>query len=183
MPKSNVSAFNLPNALTSLRILSIPFFASMLIYRQHRWALVVFVLASISDALDGLIARLTKKQTRLGQFLDPTADKFLLITSFILFSYYGWVPTWLTIGIITRDVIVVVGWGLFYLVHHVAFVKPSFMGKFAIAFQMVLVAYVLLKINFPEILPEPTLIVWVTASATIASGLHYIYRGFKYTSE
>ncbi|MEO5357161.1 MAG: CDP-alcohol phosphatidyltransferase family protein [Nitrospirae bacterium YQR-1] len=164
------------------RIVAIPFFAALLIYREYRWALIIFVLASITDALDGLIARLMKKQTQLGKFLDPTADKFLLVTSYVLFSYYGWIPTWLTICIISRDLIVVVGWGLLYMVHHVVFVKPSVFGKSAIAFQMVLVAYVLLKINFQSYFPNPKLLVIATAVLTVVSGLHYLYKGFMYSN-
>ncbi|QWR76823.1 CDP-alcohol phosphatidyltransferase family protein [Candidatus Magnetomonas plexicatena] len=183
MEKLNTSVLNVPNVLTMLRIVAIPFFAALLIYGEYRWALIIFVLAAITDALDGLIARLTKKQTQLGRFLDPTADKFLLVTSYVLFSFYGFIPTWLTICIISRDLIVVVGWVLLYMVRHVVFVMPSVYGKFAIAFQMVLVAYVLLKINFQGIFPDPKLLIIATAVLTVVSGLHYLYKGFIYTNE
>ncbi|MBF0465530.1 MAG: CDP-alcohol phosphatidyltransferase family protein [Nitrospirae bacterium] len=183
MEKPNTAVLNVPNVLTMLRIVAIPFFAALLIYAQYRWALIIFVAASITDALDGLIARLTKKQTQLGKFLDPTADKFLLITSYVLFSFYGFIPTWLTICIISRDLIVVVGWGLLYMVRHVVFIMPSVYGKFAIAFQMVLLAYMLLKINFRGVFPDPKLLVIVTAVLTVVSGLHYLYKGFMYANE
>ncbi|MBF0517993.1 MAG: CDP-alcohol phosphatidyltransferase family protein, partial [Nitrospirae bacterium] len=172
-----MGVLNIPNTLTLLRIVAIPFFATTLIYGRYDIALVVFVLASITDALDGLIARVTRKQTKLGQFLDPLADKILLITSFILFSIYGWVPTWLTISIISRDLIVVVGWMLFYLIHQMIFIKPSILGKSAIAAQMLLLAYILLKINFRTLLPDPVILVWLTTVLTVASGLHYIIKG------
>ncbi|MBF0553167.1 MAG: CDP-alcohol phosphatidyltransferase family protein [Nitrospirae bacterium] len=175
-----MGVLNIPNTLTLLRIVAIPFFASTLIYRRYDIALAVFVLASITDALDGLIARVTKKQTKLGQFLDPMADKFLLITSFILFAIYGWVPAWLTISIISRDLIVLLGWVLFYLIHHVVFIRPSVLGKSAIAAQMILLAYILLRINFGHLLPDQTVLIWVTAILTVASGLHYIIKGLVY---
>jgi cardiolipin synthase len=176
-----MSVLNIPNTLTLLRIVAIPFFASTLIYGKYDIALAVFILASITDALDGLIARVTKKQTKLGQFLDPLADKILIITSFILFALYGWIPTWLTISIISRDLIVIVGWMLFYLIHQVVFIKPSILGKSAIAAQMVLLAYILLRINFRELLPDPAALIWITAILTAASGLHYIVKGLMYT--
>ncbi|MCG6553400.1 MAG: CDP-alcohol phosphatidyltransferase family protein [Candidatus Magnetominusculus sp. LBB02] len=177
-----MDVLNIPNTLTLLRIVAIPFFAAMMIYHRYDIALAVFVLASITDALDGLIARVTNKQTKLGQFLDPMADKFLLITSFILFTIYGWIPAWLTISIISRDLIVLVGWMLFYLIHHVVFIRPSMLGKSAIAAQMVLLAYVLLRINFQALLPDPALLVWVTTILTVASGLYYIVKGLMYTN-
>ncbi|MBF0458108.1 MAG: CDP-alcohol phosphatidyltransferase family protein [Nitrospirae bacterium] len=177
-----MGVLNIPNTLTLLRIVAIPFFASTLIYHRYDIALLVFILASVTDALDGLIARVTKKQTKLGQFLDPMADKILIITSFILFSIYGWVPTWLTISIISRDLIVVVGWMLFYLIHGVMFTRPSVLGKSAIAAQMVLLAYILLRINFHGLLPDPAILVWVTTILTVASGLHYILKGLVYTN-
>ncbi|MBF0567554.1 MAG: CDP-alcohol phosphatidyltransferase family protein [Nitrospirae bacterium] len=177
-----MGVLNIPNTLTLLRIVAIPFFASTLIYKRYDIALALFVMASVTDALDGLIARVTNKQTKLGQFLDPMADKFLLITSFILFAIYGWVPTWLTISIISRDLIVLLGWGLFYMIHHVVFIRPSILGKSAIAAQMILLAYILLRINFRELLPDQTVLIWVTAILTVASGLYYIVKGLIYTN-
>jgi cardiolipin synthase len=178
--KIDKNALNLPNALTLLRILCIPLLVTVLIYGMHRAALAVFVLAAVTDALDGLIARLYNMQTPLGQFLDPLADKFLLVTSYILFSIYGWVPAWLTIIIISRDMIVVVGWFLIYMIHNVTLSKPTMMGKSAIAMQLVLAAYVILKINVGQAMPDPSPLIWAAAAATIASGLHYIYRGFTF---
>jgi cardiolipin synthase len=180
--KIDKNVVNLPNALTLLRILCIPFLVTALIYGMHRTALLVFVLAAVTDALDGLIARLANMQTPLGQFLDPLADKFLLTTSYILFAIYGWVPAWLTIIIITRDLIVVVGWFLIYMIHHVTLTKPTMLGKSAIAMQLVLAAYVIFKINVGASMPDPAPLIWAAAAATIASGLHYIYRGFKFNN-
>ena len=180
--KIDKNAINFPNALTLLRILCIPLLVTTLIYGMHRAALVVFVLAAMTDALDGLIARLYNMQTPLGQFLDPLADKFLLTTSYILFAIYGWVPTWLTIIIITRDLIVVVGWFLIYMIHNVTLSKPTLMGKSAIAMQLVLAAYIILRINVGASMPDPAPLVWAVAAATIASGLHYIYRGFTFNN-
>ncbi len=171
-----MQVLNLPNTLTIVRIIAIPVFVTNLIYRHYFIALLIFIFASITDILDGLIARLTKQQTELGKILDPLADKFILTTSYILFSIYGWIPTWLTISIISRDLIVVIGWFLLYIIHHMTF-NPSLIGKFAITFQFILVAYILLKINFEGIFDKIDILIWITALLTIISGLQYIYKG------
>jgi len=173
---------NLPNILTLFRIIAIPVFVSNLIYRNYRIALFIFIFASITDVLDGFIARLAKQQTELGKILDPLADKFLLITSFVLFSMYGWIPAWLTIGIISRDLIVVIGWFLIYMIHHLT-ISPTVLGKSAIASQLILAAYILMRINFEGIFPDPDLLIGITAFITITSGLQYIYKGFNLFNE
>jgi cardiolipin synthase len=110
MPGTQV--LNLPNMLTMTRIVLIPVFITTIIYGRYELALYLFVFSSLTDALDGLLARLRDQRTPLGAFLDPLADKFTLVTSFVLFSYYGWIPKWLTITVISRDVIIVTGWML-----------------------------------------------------------------------
>ncbi|KJU84484.1 CDP-diacylglycerol/glycerol-3-phosphate 3-phosphatidyltransferase, partial [Candidatus Magnetobacterium bavaricum] len=88
-------------------------------------ALWLFVFASVTDILDGLIARLARQQTELGRFLDPIADKLLLVTSYVVFAYYGWVPVWLTVGILLRDLTLVAALATFYLVYKFVFIRPS----------------------------------------------------------
>ena len=101
-----MKVLNIPNIITFIRIVIIPVFVTALIYRRYDYALFLFIAAAVSDALDGLLARITKQKTKLGAFLDPLADKSLLVTSFVLFSVYGWIPMWLTIIVISRDLIV-----------------------------------------------------------------------------
>lgn len=134
----------------------------------------------MTDALDGLLARLTDQKSQLGAFLDPLADKFLLVTSLILFSLYGWIPTWLTITVMSRDIIVTVGWIVMYLMYHTMRIEPSLVGKLASASQVLLVAYVLLTVNFRD-LPEPgDWVIRCVAALTVVSGLHYAYRAVKH---
>ncbi len=173
---------NLPNTITILRIVAIPVFVTNLVYKNYLSALFIFILAAITDALDGLIARITGQQTVLGKILDPLADKFLLITSFVLFTIYGWIPPWLTICIISRELIVVIGWFLIYTFYHVS-ISPSVSGKVAIAVQLLLVAYILVKINIQVILPEPSLLIWASAFLAVASGFHYVYKGLTLIGE
>ncbi len=176
-----MGVLNLPNTLTIARIVIIPVFITTIIYKRYDYALYLFAIAALTDTLDGLFARLKNQKTALGRFLDPLADKFLLVTSFILFSIYGWIPKWLTITVISRDIIVIIGWMLLYLITHTSRVEPTILGKAAIAMQLILLAYVLLDINIRFLPDIPAPLLWTTAGLTILSGLQYIYRGFKLT--
>jgi cardiolipin synthase len=184
MTKSLAQLKNIPNMITLTRIVLIPVFVTALVYQHYDWALGLFVIASLTDMLDGFMARLTDQKTKLGAFLDPLADKVLLLTSFILFAVYGWVSTWLTICVISRDLIVVMGWVLVCLTSNDSRVAPTMAGKAAIASQLILIAYVLLAINLPE-LPDhsPEFAEWIVAALTIYSGLQYIYRGLTRNAE
>jgi cardiolipin synthase len=182
-----MKVLTIPNIITFIRIVIIPVFVIALTYQRYDYALAFFAIAAVSDALDGLLARVTKQKTQLGAFLDPLADKFLLVTSFILFSIYGWIPKWLTITVISRDMIVTLGWLLLSLIYGRIKVEPSLTGKAAIATQLALIAYNLLSLNnvnipLPEEWPEEWM-AWVVASLTTASGLQYIYRGLRHASE
>lgn len=176
-----MSVVNIPNTLTVTRIIIIPGFVTAIIYGRHRLALYLFILASVTDLLDGLLARLTNQKTELGTFLDPLADKFLLVTSFILFSVYGWIPKWLTITVISRDLIVVTGWLLLTLIYNKSKVEPVLLGKAAIAAQLILLAYVLLSISVASVPPVPDGLLLLTAALTAVSGIQYIFKGLKLT--
>ncbi len=176
-----MGVLNLPNTITIARIVIIPLFITAVIYKRYDYALYLFVTAALTDTLDGLIARLTNQKTVFGTFLDPLADKFLLVTSFILFSMNGWLPKWLTITVISRDIIVIIGWVLIYLTTHISNVQPTITGKAAIAMQLIVLCYVLLTVNIVSLPKMPDVLILVTAALTIISGLHYIYRGLKLT--
>jgi cardiolipin synthase len=173
---------NLPNTLTIARIVLIPLFVISIVYYRYDYALYLFAVAALTDMFDGLVARLKKQKTVLGTFLDPLADKFLLVTSFILFSIYGLIPTWLTITIISRDIIVITGWVVLYLITHNAKVEPTITGKAAIMFQLILICYILFEMNIPSLPKADLFLIRTTAIFTIISGLHYIYRGLKQTN-
>ncbi|MCL5024165.1 MAG: CDP-diacylglycerol--glycerol-3-phosphate 3-phosphatidyltransferase [Nitrospirae bacterium] len=173
---------NLPNTLTMTRIVLIPLFVTSVIYNRYGYALSLFLIAALTDMFDGLIARLKSQRTAFGTFLDPLADKFLLVTSFILFAIYDKVPKWLTITIISRDVIIVTGWVVLHLVTHTAKVETSQLGKTAIALQLVLICYVLVNLNIPFLPGIGAYLIWAAAVFTILSGLHYIYRGLTQTN-
>ena len=170
---------NLPNALTVARIIIIPVFVTAIIYKKHQHAFFLFVLAALTDLLDGYIARVTDQKTALGTFLDPLADKLLLTSSFILFSFNAWIPLWLTITVISRDIIVVIGWLLLYMITHDVKIEPVLLGKAAIAFQLVTLALVLLSVNMPSISVPKEFLFAVTAALTALSGIQYAYKGLR----
>ncbi len=170
----------IPNILTMARIVLIPVFVSALMYQRYDFSLLIFTVAALTDLLDGMIARAKNQQTELGRFLDPVADKFLLVTSFVLLAIYGFVPKWLSIVVISRDVIIITGWLIVFFITHRAKVEPSFLGKISNAMQLTLVAYILLYINLNRgYLPEPKPLEIFTALLTVVSGLQYLYRGLK----
>lgn len=174
-----MGVLNIPNTLTITRIVIIPVFITSIIYKRYDYALYLFIFAALTDVFDGLCARLTNQKTALGTFLDPLADKFFLVTTFIVLSVNKLIPKWLTITVISRDIIIIIGWLLLYLVSNISRVEPSLLGKTTIWVQSFLIAYILLDINI-HFLPDYTNILYlVTAGFTMLSGFHYIYRGLK----
>ncbi len=177
-----LKVLNIPNTLTIARIVIIPIFITSIMYNQYFYALILFIIAALTDLLDGLFARLADQKTPLGTFLDPLADKFLLISSFIIFSVNGWIPKWFTVIVISRDLIVVIGFFLLYMITSAVKIEPVFLGKLAIAVQLFILAYVLLNINIITLPPVHDVFFVVSAALTAISGLQYIYKGFKLTS-
>jgi cardiolipin synthase len=171
---------NLPNFLTLIRILTIPFFLVYLTYHRYGEALIIFVIGGVTDFLDGLTARLMNQKTPLGAYLDPVADKLLVITSFVMLSSIGGVPMWLAVVVVSRDIFILLGYGIIYLlVEERLQIKPTRLGKFCTLLQLLTVGVALLLLHDPAIL-DPLirgLLIGVTALVTVASGLQYLYRG------
>ena len=174
---------NLPNLLTITRILLLPFFAVTLIYGEYGYALMVFAAAAISDILDGLIARITKQITYFGSILDPVADKFFLITSFILMTAYGLIPKWFTIVVISKDLIVIAGCFILYFVTDTLEIEPSIVGKISSGCQFSLVGLVLVSLNMDNGFIVPAALYIAVAILTAAAGLDYVYKGMKQGTE
>jgi len=170
---------NLPNTITLVRVVLIPVFIGLMSYGYYRIALMVFVVACLTDALDGLIARLTNTKTELGAFLDPMADKLLIVSSFVTLALLGKIPAWLVIIVISRDVILVLGSLVIYFTGHSLTIQPSILGKITTFCQLVVVTItlVLIAYGFRSAFQQGTY--WVTAGVTIASGVQYIQRGMK----
>ncbi len=174
---------NLPNFLTLIRILTIPFFLIYLAYHRYGEAFVVFVLGGITDFLDGLTARLMNQQTAIGAYLDPVADKLLVITSFVMLGLIEGVPMWLAVVVVSRDVLLILGYGIIYLlVEERLQAKPSWIGKCSTMLQLLTLGTALALLADPELFGDfgdwmMNGLIALTALATIASGVQYIYRG------
>jgi cardiolipin synthase (CMP-forming) len=172
---------NLPNFLTLIRILSIPFFLVYLSYHRYLEALIIFIIGGITDFLDGLAARLMKQQTPLGAYLDPIADKLLVITSFIVLGVIGGIPMWLAITVVSRDVLIITGYGIIvFLTDERPEVKPSLIGKFSTLLQLLTLGVALALLHNPKLMNPWMRDVFIgsTAVLTVLSGVQYIYRGF-----
>lgn len=133
-----------PNQLTLLRLIFVPFVVIALVERHPRLALALFVIAGISDVLDGLLARVLRQQTYLGQYLDPIADKFLLSTMFLALSFERQIPWYVTVLVFSRDLGILLVGGLLYATNTVRDLRPSIWGKANTAVQVATVLAVLM---------------------------------------
>jgi len=171
----------LANWLTILRILLIPIFVSFLVYRWPTAALVVFCLASLTDTLDGYIARTRGSQTRLGAFLDPLADKLLLTASFVTLTYLHprLLPFWITVTVLSRDLLLILGTAVIHIAGGQVHPTPTWLGKTSTGLQMATILAALLVLTIQMDPRVKTVLVWVTAGFTVASGVQYLYQGTK----
>jgi cardiolipin synthase len=182
LQRTGETGLTLPNALTVLRIILVPFIVGTLSYGYYGYSLAIFAIAGVTDLLDGLLARLKRQKTNLGALLDPVADKALLVSSFVTLTILGWIPTWLTIIVISRDIILITGNLGIYILTGDLKISPSILGKLTTASQVLLVALVLIMVNFGDNPLPPSIFLWVTGILTVSSALHYIYVGFKMVS-
>ena len=134
---------NLPNLLTILRIALLPFFLFFLVDGRYGAALTVFFVGSISDALDGFVARKFHQVTELGKMLDPAADKLFLLSSFITFYLLDLIPLWFFIIGIAKDLVILSGSAFIYLKDVKFDIEPTFAGKVSTALQMATVLLIL----------------------------------------
>ena len=168
---------NLPNFITIIRIGSIPLFIFLLVHDYDMYALYLFILVGVSDALDGFIARTWNLKTRLGSYLDPIADKFLLLSSFITLVLLSKIEGWITLIVVGRDILLgILGIILLKFIDLRTYkIRPSVIGKVTTVMQIITILLVLSG-NKGTLF---SVILWITAFATISSGLHYIYRESK----
>src|SRR6202000_487130 len=118
-----------PNQLTLLRMMFLPFIVIHLVSGHYRWALILFVIAGMSDGLDGLLARMLKQQTMLGQYLDPIADKLLLSTTFLVLSILHKIPWKYTVMVFSRDISILLASAVLYTIAGLRDFAPSIFGK------------------------------------------------------
>jgi len=164
----------------------IPVFASLLFYGKSEWALAVFLIAGISDGIDGFVARRYNQQSELGTILDPIADKLLMTTAFIVLAMKGVlgevkhlpVPFWVTAAVIGRDVLIVVVAGAINIMTGFKGFKPSWLGKASTLVQVIAVTLILVAAVTRQSFYLPTVYTIVVLLA-VASGFHYIFHVSK----
>lgn len=174
---------NIANKISTFRILSVPFFIACLVYYAPQktylkdLALAIFILGVISDGLDGFIARKAKIQSKAGRILDPLGDKLLLMSAFIFLSPMSRLglkfPLWVSFIVISRDLIIIMGAVVIYMVKQSIDVYPTKWGKSTTIFQMLSVICVLLQWKLAA------LVWWPAVIFTVISGIDYVKRGFK----
>lgn len=173
--------FTIANQITLLRLLLIPAFVLMLLYGEFGWALATFVTAGITDALDGVAARTIGQKSELGAWLDPAADKLLLVTTFTMLTLpniglVNRLPLWLTVLVVSRDVGIVLTVAIVSLALGPRTFRPSPLGKAATAI-FILTCVIVMFFNYlghPSVWVDVA--IWVSLVITLASGVDYVWR-------
>jgi len=174
--------WTIPNMLTVSRILMTPGIVMAFADRRFDIAWMLFALAGLTDALDGALARILKQRSSFGAMLDPLADKILLDTSFICLALQDWIPNWLAVLVVSRDVFIVGGLALLQYsgVDVKRGIKPVWFSKCATLAQILLVLLIMVEHSLAVSYPGLGLgLVATVAVLTAASGVYYVNLGFK----
>jgi cardiolipin synthase (CMP-forming) len=166
---------NLPNLLSLFRLFLTAFFIVSILHDRFRLALFFFVLQSVSDLLDGFLARIMEQKTPLGAYLDPMADKVMLASSYIVLFYKGIVPFWLVSIVLVRDIVITTGFWFLLRISPERQPRPSLISKTTTVFQMLTVVYVLWSVARSWNL----FFFYSTAGLCVVSGLQYIFVGYN----
>jgi cardiolipin synthase (CMP-forming) len=169
--------WTVPNQITFLRLGFLPVFLMLIAYDHYRWALLVLVVSGLSDGFDGLLARSLNQRSALGAYLDPIADKLLLSSSFVLLAFKKQLAWWLTILVLSRDVLILIVAVVILLVSGYRPFPPSIYGKLTTASEIILVFLVVLGAAYPEyhIGVLYHFLVYTVAVLSVVSGFHYSF--------
>ena len=175
---------NIPNIITIIRILLVPVIIWLLISDEFVPAFVAFIVAAASDAADGALARATHTQSEVGAYLDPLADKLLLVSTFTALGITKQIPTWLVITVISRDILIVGGLMLAWVLDRPVKVKPLWVSKVTTVLQLFFIGLILVQLAFvvaPHGLIEAS--AFLVAGLTLVSGLAYMKQWIAHMSE
>ncbi len=166
---------NIPNIITLARMMMTPLAVSMIVSQRFFPAFSIFVLAGVSDAIDGFIAKHFNLRTELGAYLDPLADKALLISIYVSLAIYAGLPAWLAITVVSRDIMILVAVLVSWLLEKPVEIRPVWESKFNTAAQIALAGFAL-GVRAYGLNPQPlqTYLEWAVAATTLASGGVYI---------
>ncbi|TPN79645.1 CDP-alcohol phosphatidyltransferase family protein [Mesorhizobium sp. CU2] len=173
----------IPNMITIMRLLLVPAVVLAMLQSLWGWAFAGFLVAGISDGVDGFIARRFNQFSRLGAYLDPVADKLLLVTVFVVMGFAGELPLWLVVTMVSRDGLIVCAVLLSSVMSHPVEVKPLYVSKANTAAQIVLAALVLGELAFSVHLgPLRTALIFLTGVLTVASAAAYLVAWLRHMS-
>ncbi|PBC11306.1 CDP-alcohol phosphatidyltransferase family protein [Mesorhizobium sp. WSM3859] len=173
----------LPNMITIMRLLLVPAVMLAMLQSLWGWAFAGFLIAGISDGVDGFIARRWNQSSQLGAYLDPIADKLLLVSVFVVMGFAGELPLWLVVTMVSRDGLIVCAVLLSSVMSHPVEVKPLFVSKANTAAQIVLAALVLGELAFAAHLgPLRTGLILLTGVLTVASAAAYLVAWLRHMS-
>jgi len=170
---------NIPNFFTLIRVLLVPVLFLLLNKGWFGSALLIFISAAVTDALDGLFARTLNQKTIFGSYFDPLADKLLIDTAYLTLAFLTSLPDWLAVLVVSRDFIIIAGVIIFKLTEKPLEIKPEIDSKTTTFLQMVTVC---LFFELPELrkfIPFREYLVFLSAAFTLVSGFHYLYIGFQ----
>ncbi len=170
----NQHVLSIPNILTLLRILMTPVIVYMVLTQQAWWAVILMVIAGVTDMFDGAIARYFNQRTTVGAYLDPLADKILLVSLFVSLFFVGKVPLFIFLAVIFRDAIIILGAIAYEMVTRQLNMEPSLISKATTFIQILYVSLLLLDMatSIPSVLISITM--WAVFVLTCMSGVHYM---------
>ncbi len=169
--------WTVPNQITFLRLGILPFFLILILYEEYQWALLVLVIAALSDAVDGLLARTLHQKSARGAYLDPIADKLLLSSSFGVLSMEKKIPWWLTVMVLSRDVLMLIVAAVILLIQGYRPFPPSLLGKATTFFEIGLVFCAVLGAAYPgdNVWLLTHYLIYLVAVLVTISGFHYSF--------
>ncbi len=168
---------SIPNLITLIRLIIVPLIISMILEDRYGTAFWLFIAAGLSDAVDGFIAKRFDSATKLGAYLDPIADKALLMSIFITLGYMGHIDTWLVITVVSRDLLIIGAVVLSYLIDHPLKISPLYVSKANTTAQMLLAALVLADLGLHQTMGVEQIIqlmTYLTGVTTVLSGALYL---------
>lgn len=174
---------SIPNLITLGRVILVPVVFWLMLAGEAQAAFFVFLVAGISDAVDGYLAKRFDWATELGAYLDPLADKLLIVCVFVALGVRAELPSWLVIAVVSRDVLIVAGIMLAWVLGHPVHIKPFVVSKLNTTAQITLAATVLADNAFRVVPPlAREALIWVTAALTLASLVAYIRAWLRHMS-
>jgi cardiolipin synthase (CMP-forming) len=173
----------IPNLITTIRIILTPIFVIYIINDKLISGLIVLVISGLSDGIDGLVARLFNQKSKLGAYLDPLADKIILISAFITLSIRHMLPAWLTVMVISRDILILMGISIMFLNGMKINIKPAISSKITTCLQFITLILILAKDYLAGFGNYYPFLFYLTALFTTVSFLQYTHQWFRLTGE